>query len=94
MPKPIYTKEFIENLIKDIIYKDSYGDVHYAAKQYASKLGMNFTPGDKEFLELKQIEMDRYGYTDEDMDDDSIEDEINRSTKYEFRKKYNMDYEG
>jgi len=43
---------------------------------------------DIEWFQLKDIVMDEFGYDEIDMDEDDIEDEVNRETDKRFEEKF------
>jgi hypothetical protein len=47
---------------------------------------------EQKYLEIKQGVMDERGYSDEDMDDEEIEDEVNRETDERFYEEFGIDY--
>ena len=90
----MYTKTQVEELIKRIIFKDSFGDVHHEAHKVAKELEMDISVGDKEFQKIRQQIIEEYGYTADEMDDESIEGSVNLEARAEFAFKYGFDYEG
>lgn len=91
--EPTFSKEFVENLIKEIIHQDSFGDIHFKANEICHELGLNITPGDKEFQKIRQELIEEYGLTDDDMNDESVEGDLNMEAREEFRHKYGFDYD-
>lgn len=47
---------------------------------------------DEEYIKIKQSVMESLGYDEEDMDDDSIEDEVNRETDIIFKDTFGFEY--
>lgn len=47
---------------------------------------------EKEWIKLRDQIMNYYGYCDEDMDDDSIEDKVNRLTDNLFFETFSEEY--
>ena len=54
----MYSKEQIEEIIKRIIHKDSFGDVHKEANKVSQELGLNISVGEKEFDQIKKSIID------------------------------------
>lgn len=47
---------------------------------------------ENEYIQMKIEVMDELGYTEYDMDEDFIEDEVNRATDRRFHKKFGFDF--
>lgn len=89
----MYTKEQVEEIIKRIIFKDSFGDVHCEAQKVAKELKLDIVVGDKEFQKIRQDLIEEYGYSQDEMDEEGIEGELNLEARSEFRYKYGFEYE-
>lgn len=52
MTTTTYSKEEVQELIKEIIHQDSFGDVHYKAQQVARREGFDLS--NRESADLKK----------------------------------------